>query len=471
MKLLLAFLSGLATIFAFAPYNYSSVLVISLLILLYLLDHTENPFLIGVFYGFGYFLKLYWIATALTITLNLNLYFSYLIIIILLLILSLYIALSCFLFVKLKTGSAVFNSLVLFPSIWVLCEWMRGWLFTGFAWNDIGYSQSMHHLFQGIYPLFGNYAVSWILLSIIGAVYVCVDNMSVVFTYIIIVFSFLLLTMNHAYTHFIKHKPIHIALIRQNIGFEKWLNNIYKTLASYTSIISHIHTDLIITPETSFPYPFLKLPLKDINQLHMSHSTLLLGGVHDYNSHTFNSAILVAKDGHIQYYNKVHLVPYGEYFPFKQFLNFIYKFYNINSGGFIKGTMYQPPLQLRDYSIATNICYENIFNDELIWRARQANLIVNMSEFLWYKGSIAKDQFLQISQVRALENQRYLVSASNYGYSFIIDNQGHVIKKKSNKGVLYATVPLMSGVTPFEHYGNLFIASICVLWLSLTLLI
>jgi apolipoprotein N-acyltransferase len=120
--------------------------------------------------------------------------------------------------------------------------------------------------------------------------------------------------------------------------------------------------------------------------------------------------------------------------------------------------------------IAVNICYENGFGTELLYSAQQADFMLNVSDLSWYGTSTAKDQHLQISQARALENQRYFVQDTNSGLTAIIAPNGSIqnLAASFSRYILYGTIQGRSGSTPYQRYGDSLIISICLLMIALS---
>jgi apolipoprotein N-acyltransferase len=169
------------------------------------------------------------------------------------------------------------------------------------------------------------------------------------------------------------------------------------------------------------------------------------------------------------YYAKAHLVPYGEYIPAKWLLGPIYKSVALPMVGFSAGAAYQEPLVAANQKLAFNICYENGFNAELIQAAANSTIMVNLSDMVWYGSTIAKDEHLQISQARALENQRYFIQATNTGLSAIIKPDGKIqaVLPIFEKIILEDYVGGRIGMTPFEQYGNWLI----IIWVSIIIIL
>lgn len=169
----------------------------------------------------------------------------------------------------------------------------------------------------------------------------------------------------------------------------------------------------------------------------------------------FNSAVSMGSMPR-QLYRKQHLVPLGEFIPFKNLLSWIPQVLQIPMANFSAGASGQPPMQLVGQRIAVNICFENVFGEEIIGLAADATLLLNLSNLAWFGHSLAPAQFVQISQMRALENGRYMLLSTNTGPTAIIDAKGRIVKQiaEFERGALDAMVQGYKGRTPYNVAGN-----------------
>ena len=158
-----------------------------------------------------------------------------------------------------------------------------------------------------------------------------------------------------------------------------------------------------------------------------------------------------------QTYRKSHLVPFGEFIPLKGVFGWIYRdWLNIPLSDLSRGSTSQQPLNLAGQQVAVNICYEDVFGEEIIRQLPQATLLVNVSNDAWYGNSIAADQHLQISQTRALETGRMMLRATNTGATAIIDPHGNVLAHAPHftTTMLEGEAQGYSGATPYARFGN-----------------
>ena len=172
--------AGFLSVYAFAPYNKPLFIILSLFGLIWVTNQlpTKQMILGALIFGSSFFLaQLYWMFYSLYSVIKVGVLNSTLGMLGFVVFLSIYIIISLLLFRFCKTKSEEFNYLFLLPSVWVIGEWLRGWVFTGFSWCDIAYTQVNNYLLQGVFPVLGSYGVSWFAVSIIGFLfYVLINN-------------------------------------------------------------------------------------------------------------------------------------------------------------------------------------------------------------------------------------------------------------------------------------------------------
>jgi len=517
-------IAGAISIFAYAPFNYSFVIIISLVLLLIVIESSCNKrssnwkiLAYAYIYGLAYFnTQIYWIFYSLYKIIHAGFIVSLVAMIGFTIFLATYIALGIFTYVKLKTKYAEFNYLVLFPSTWVLFEWLRGWILGGFPWCDIGYSQSNSTFLKGFYPLLGSYGVSWVTISLAGVVYLILQNKNLIIYEerskfgvfdkrrhlrdvnkernqkvqmmiapsiiknsfrVAIIYAAVLFIGGHALQdiQYTKPygKPIKVALLQGNVAEgTKWSSD--SGLKVYEDMIRAASADLILVPETAIAQFEHNLPdgyLDHLTKIAQDKKADIIVGIpkliDDQNNYV-NAAMLLSDQKH-PYYAKAHLVPYGEYIPVRWLLKHVYATFSLPMVGFTPGAEYQEPIRTANQKLAFNICYENGFSIELLKAASNSTMMVNLSDMVWYGTSVAKDQHLQLSIVRAMENQRYFLQDTNTSITAIIRPDG----------VIQSTLPIFTrqiltdyvqgriGLTPFERFGNYSI----VIFISIMILI
>ncbi|MHB1293266.1 MAG: apolipoprotein N-acyltransferase [Sulfuricella sp.] len=363
------------------------------------------------------------------------------------------------------------RALLLIPALWVLMEWVRGWIFTGFPWLALGYSQAVASPLAGFAPLSGVYGVSLASALCAGALALLADawlrrrgRAGMAFPGIIIlvlaVAGFALKQVEWVRP---LGAPVAVSLLQGNIPQEmKWREDKAKTtLDTYMAMTLASSGRLIVLPETALPMFLHELPLPYLEMLSgraRERGGDLLVGVPEYteNGEYFNSVLSLGSSP-MQVYRKVHLVPFGEYIPLRFLFGWITRILHIPLSDFSRGEKIQPPLQVAGQKVAMAICYEDVFGEELINQLPAASLLVNVSNDAWFGDTFALWQHLQISQMRALETGRYMLRATNTGITAIINQRGEVLKRAREFTAtrLEGEAQGFTGATPYVRFGNL----------------
>lgn len=294
--------------------------------------------------------------------------------------------------------------------------------------------------------------------------------------YIVFVVSMMVLLQDRTYTK-PYGAPITVALLQGNVPQGAKWHDYHNGLKTYANMIYNAPlSDIIILPETAItqyeeylPHNYLQSLTDEVHR----HNEALIIGIPKIVSNTnqyVNAAVLISESNH-PYYAKAHLVPYGEYIPLGNLLASVYKLISLPMVGFSAGSLNQMPLLVKNQKLAFNICYENGFASELIINAKNATLMVNLSDMVWYGSSIAKDEHLQISQARALENQRYFIQSTNTGMTAIIKPNGEIQAQLPSfvEATLRDQVEGRVGTTLFELLGNYPIIIFSILVIAITI--
>ncbi|MRW92711.1 apolipoprotein N-acyltransferase [Duganella sp. FT80W] len=360
-------------------------------------------------------------------------------------------------------------NLLLFPAMWALFEWIRGWLFTGFPWLSSGYAHN-HSPLAGFAPIIGMYGLGWLAAIIAGALLLLLHRTRLRAAGLVVVICVAGVALSFLKWTWPEGKPISVRLIQGNIPQDEKFNgaHVQQTMKLYQDAITAAPADLIATPETAIIMLPQQLPpdyLPGIAQfLNRTGSNLILG-IFTADSQTayFNSVIgLPPKLGRGYYrYDKHHLVPYGEFIPygFRWFVNLM----SIPLGDMTSGKEIQPAFPIKDQRVLPNICYEDLFGEEIAAQLnhpaedqKPATMLLNTSNLAWFGDTIAIPQHLQISQMRSLETGRPMLRATNTGATAIINGEGKVVQQLpvNSFGTLAANVQGMSGSTPYILWGN-----------------
>jgi apolipoprotein N-acyltransferase len=353
-----------------------------------------------------------------------------------------------------------------FAALWTMAEMARGTWFTGFGWGAMAYAHTGGPLSLWI-PVLGAYGVG-ALAAWCAASLAQVDragwwqrgSLLVLLTVGLLPVSFQATTSNGS---------LAVALLQGNIPQDEKFDSgtgVPLALQWYADQMQGSRGELVLAPETAIPLLPQDLPTgywEAMNQqVARGHSALLIGiPLGDYTQGYTNSVIALSPaSSDVWRYDKHHLVPFGEFIPplFRWFTRMM----NIPLGDFNRGDIGQPSFAWKGQRIAPNICYEDLFGEELGARfidpVLAPTVFANVSNLGWFGNSTAIDQHLQISRMRALEFQRPFIRATNTGATVILDYQGRVqaALPRLTQGVLEGVVEGRSGTTPFAWWVSRF---------------
>lgn len=467
-QLLIAFLLGAFAILGFAPYYIFIAPLFSLTVLFYFWSKAINPkqaLKLGFSFGLGlYTIGIYWIFISLHDFGGMPWWFAGFCTFLLCAFMALFPALVGYLSKRL--GCLILSA----PVLWGLSDWVRSWIFTGFPWLTLGYSQTPHSPLAGYIPVVGIYGVSVLAALLAASIATWFSNQptaqiwrrNIIMGITLIIVTGLLLKA----VEWSKPigKPFTASLIQGNIPQDiKWSPKAAEgTISQYLTMATDSDAALIILPETALPVIARQLDPKVTNALtahaQKNDSNIIVGMV-DYNTTTqeyFNSAFSFGSNTS-QAYRKNHLVPFGEFIPLKKMLGWIYRdWLNIPLSDLSRGGASQKPMLLNNQKVAMNICYEDVFGEEVISQLPEATILVNISNDAWYGQSFAADQHMQFSQARAIETGRMMLRATNTGATAVIDPHGYVLAHAPHdtKTTLNTSAQGYKGSTPYVFWGN-----------------
>ncbi len=351
-------------------------------------------------------------------------------------------------------------------SVWASLEIAREYLFTGFPWFLLVSSFSNWSFFIQPVKYIGSYGLGFLL--VICSIWISLKGKKTIFSAIVLIF-FIMLPGVVAKNNMQPGTKKTILLVQGNIDQDKKWDKIYqlKTIDKYFFLtrkgLQERKPDLVVWPETALPFYFqdlsdLSLKIKSFVR---SEKINLITGAPGYKLFSsgngyrlFNRAFLVNKKGEIQaYYDKEHLVPFGEYIPFGRYLPFLHKLVE-GVGDFSPGH-HTRPMRLDNLALGVLICYEAIFPHLAQKRVEQgANFFVNISNDAWFGDTSAPDQHLHLALLRAVEQGRYLVRCTNTGISAIIDPHGRIISQTRlfADAFLSGEIKLLTKTTFFHRY-------------------
>jgi apolipoprotein N-acyltransferase len=368
------------------------------------------------------------------------------------------------------------------PLLWALVEWVRGWIFTGFPWLALGYSQVPYSPLAGIAPLFGIYGVS-LAAAACASVIAAYSGKHISRRILLIALAGFWLggaALKHIEWSEQAGAPTSFSLLQGNIAQDmKWREDEFRhTLETYLTLTSNSHARLIVLPEMALPVLPEDIPGDFFaalsRQARQNGGDVLVGyperEVISGKSRYYNTMASLGISPP-QAYRKQHLVPFGEFIPFKPLIEWIYRdFLHIPLADLAPGQTDQRPLQVAGQQVAINICYEDVFGEEIIRQLPQATLLVNVSNDAWYGNSLAAQQHLQMSQARALETARMALRSTNTGVTAMIDRDGRVLAEAPQFTLtsLDGVVQGYLGSTPYVRWGN--IPAVTLIFLALGVL-
>lgn len=472
----LSVLSGALLPLAFAPANLFPLSIISPAILFWLwLDSTSRrAFNLGYLFGLGFFgVGVSWVAVSFYRFGNMGIALSVIATALFVLFLALFPAMLGWLGRRFFKGLNRSLYLLLFlPAAWVLFEWIRGWIFTGFPWLHLGNSQTDSPL-AGLAPVVGVYGISWITAFSAGAlIWIWLSPqrqrlIGLVIVCLLWVFSGLL-TFAEWSTD--KGYPLTVSLIQGNVPQNmKWRpEQRLPTIDLYTRLSrERWGRDIIIWPETALPafYHQAETFLKDLaTEANLNGTTTLLVGLPvvdvENTDYYYNSVVRVGGDNNdeeaAQFYYKSHLVPFGEYIPLKFLLGGLLDILKVPMADFSRGDEQQSLLEVAGHSVGVSICYEDVFGEEVIRGLPEASFLVNVSNDAWFGDSLAPHQHLQMARMRSMETSRPMLRATNNGISAIIDHHGQIkaTSPQFEVAVLDGEIQPRQGATPYVLTGN-----------------
>lgn len=468
LNLLLATALGVASVLAFAPFRLFWLLPLTLAGLFFLFEHAptrRRAALIGFTFGLAFFLVgVSWVFISLHDFGGMPAALAAAATLLFCMILALSQAFVGYIQSYFRAG--LMKYVLVMPALWVWGELGRGSVSAGFPWNAAGYAQSPGTPLAGFAPIVGAYGVSWTVALSAGLIALAMTRRRFLVSVLGLaaLWSAGALLQTVAWTQ-PTGAPIPVSLLQGNVAQEtKFVpDKAIATLALYKQMIFASKARLIILPETAFAVFFDELPksyIESLRQHALANQADIISGVPEYvpgrgASEYYNAAINIGASP-MRFYRKYHLVPFGEYLPLRPAFAWVLEFLHIPLSDFSRGQLGQPPMNVAGQKLAVNICYENVFGEEIVRALPEATLLANLSNDAWFGHSLGPQQHLQIAQMRALEAGRYMLRATNTGVTAIIDQRGRIVSRAPEYVVttLNGTVQGYAGMTPFAYIRN-----------------
>lgn len=466
---LMVFGAGALLPLAFAPFDFWPLAILLPIVLLGSWDGVtpRRAVVRGGLFGLGaYGFGIYWIFISLHDYGNAPAPFAALATAVVVLVMALYPALLGGLIARWGPPPGPARWLLVFPALWTLLDWVRSWLFTGFPWLAIGYSQTDAPLGQ-LAPSLGVFGVGWAVLFGAGLLRTLLHRASgrVRLGWLGLLAALWLGAWGLGRISWVEPAgaPLRVAIVQGNVTQDrKWEPDaLDETLSRYVrlSLPEHGQTDVIIWPETAIPAflddvrPFVAALAGEAQQAGVDYVTGIPTG--SWETGIFHNSIIgIGRSPGL--YHKRRLLPFGEYLPLRGFFLFFRDWVDIPMADFSPGASEQPLFRAGGQPVGLSICFEAVFGSEIRRALPEATWLINLSNDAWFKDSAAPHQHLQIARMRALEVGRYLARATNTGISAIVDEHGRIRARGAQfqAEVIRGEVRPLRGLTPYARFGD-----------------
>ncbi|ABM02385.1 apolipoprotein N-acyltransferase [Psychromonas ingrahamii 37] len=492
-QLFVACILGAVQVFAFAPFEQWWVIyptfVGFFLLQKQLQKSTRRYFLVSFIFSISSLIAtLCWIYVSMDLYGGMPKIVSALLIVLLCAYLAIYPSLALWASTRLSGVSDTQRYLLLIPVFWLISDWFRGYVLTGFPWAYLGYSHADTPL-VGFAPVLGVQGITLAVMVICGALTLLIQKQKIGLSLSVI--SALLISgfilQQQQYT--IAQPSINVSLVQGNIDQnEKWKKEqLSPSLQKYSALSEtglDDQTELIIWPESAIAALDVNVQafLQPLSADLAAKNKTLMTGIIGYESKTdsyYNSIVTLGKLPNQQLpqrqgyslqsenrYQKHHLLPIGEFVPFEKLLRPLAPYFNLPMSSFQRGTQLQNNLQTEQVSIAAAICYEIAF-PELLRKniGEKTGVLLTVSNDAWFGNSIGPDQHLQIARMRAIEFARPLLRSTNNGVTAIFDASGNELGRLpvNVAAVLSKKIQPTFGQTPYQYAGSYPLYLYCLL--------
>jgi apolipoprotein N-acyltransferase len=487
-SLALAAAAGALSVLAFAPFGWSGVIFVTLAVLQWRWQRAVSA-REAAWDGFAFGAGLFgagssWLTVALVNFGGMPMGLAALAIAILTAYLALWPALAGYVTVRFTPAQSVARLLVA-AGAFTATEWIRSYLFTGFPWLALGYTQVPDGIVRGLAPVGGVYLVTLAIVIGAGCVAFFADALAsrtrgralgaVAAAIAIAVASGVLARVEWTRP---EGDPLAVSLVQGNIVQELKFDPSFRTTTydRYLSLVRQTRGRLVVLPESAFPVFSDEVPdavlLTLIRTASARGGDVLLGlftalpPAPGSDEPRYYNTVAALGASPLQFYRKNHLVPFGETIPLKPVIGwFVRSVLAIPLADQARGGATQPALDVAGTRVAVDICYEDAFGRELIHAAREAGMLVNVTNDAWYGHSIAALQHNQMAAMRALEFGRPMLRATNTGITSYIGPDGRDIARLPwfTTGILEATVVGRAGETPYMRTGDALVLALCAI--------
>ena len=471
------FLSGLALPFAFAPYHlsYLAFPLISVFLFSVLNQSNKRSFWRGWLFGFAQFVVAFsWIFHSVHTFGHSPVILALAMIVLLAAYCALFPALAAYLSQRFFNQNIAVFLLLGFPLMWLVTEWLRGYLFTGFPWLSLGVSQADTSL-AAFAPVIGALGIGALMLLIAGLILLVVLQTNKIKQAIAAIVALFIVGQGLSFINWSEpvSDDLKVSLLQLSVTQDKkWKPEVRgPSMRWYLEQTQKLtDSDIVVWPETAIPnfISRVKPYWEKVKQHAQETDSTVLTGVFMRDSETgryYNSVVSTGGD----YYQKKHLVPLGEYMPFRALFEFLREYVHFPMSNIENGPQQQTLIRVKGFEVGTSVCFEDVFDRDIRSTLPEAKLLVNVSNDAWFKRSAEPFQHHQIARLRAMESARYLLRATNTGMSAVIGPKGEelVTSELFERTVISANVKAMTGATPYVLLGNaplVLLACLILVW-------
>lgn len=502
IQVTIAFIAGVLCHLSFAPYDLVWFAPISIGILYAQLTlpkklSPKSQFYLGLSYGFGLFISgLRWVHVSLDTFGGLPLVVTIALLVLLSLYLALYPALAVYVFSKLKQQYPLVNAL-LFSACWVVFEYLRGIVLTGFPWLWLGYSQTASTFAQSA-AVIGVLGLSFFVV-LLPSLVINLTKRNISSVMVLVMALGFLWGLTKVESINLTEQKTSVALIQGNIEQSaKWQQeSMWPTITRYMELTRlNFDADIIIWPEAAMPAVegWLKDYLKAMDEEILRQNSALITGIiardiisidQDRRQQYYNALITLGQESatvqstpnyseqHSNRYYKHQLLPIGEFVPFAEILRPLAPLFNLPMSSFTRGDVVQPNLSANGVKLAAAICYEIAFSELVRQNINDdTDMILTVSNDAWFGQSIGPHQHMQLAQMRAIEMGRPVIRVTNNGITAIVNHHGQITARANQfeEAVLRANVAGTRGQTFYVQFGHTPILSFSALILFIQFL-
>ena len=470
---LIPFLFGFIGILSFAPFSIKPLIFLSYAYLIKeLVYKNKSKFKKLIAWSIGHWgFGMSWIIVSVYYYGNTNLLLSLIVFILLLAILILVFSLPLYVLkIRLFNDFRYEKSIEIFyvSSLLIISEWSMYFLLNGVPWIIPG-TIFLDTITQNLYPILGVAGASffiYFLSTLLASVWI--KNKKIAY---LIFIPIVILLLPNTPKEKDQSKSINISIVQPSSDpFLKYTSGYKSSIETNLIVLSADiadNSELVVYPEAELPYALESNDFISFIDKLDSSKTIITGAWHFEDKKLYNSMINIDTG---QIYNKIHLVPFGEYIPFIASLRGLISFFDMPMSDVNHGKQGQKSINSKIGAFSPLICYDIAFPNTVRLSNISSQFIINISNDTWFGSSIGPYQHLDIARVRAIENNKWLIRSTNDGFSAVIDNNGTIVDKldKGESGVINSSIKLIEKRTFYNIYGHFipYLSALLIIFIS-----